>query len=134
MINPALLAPNQEWLRGIHAKEIKRRFVSLPTKLRFLEPAGGKLLDAIRHVLSTEDAELKHLFGRELGFERGGESSPHWFRAIINVAFLHQVVHFHAHRLHRIEALRERSSMRNANSIFLDFIQKGIKRSFEGLD
>ena len=108
MINPALLAPNREWLRRIHAEEIKRRFVLLPTKIRFLEPARGKLLGAIRHVLSTEDAELEHLFGRELGFERGGEGSTHWFRAIIDIAFLHQVVHFHAHRPHRIEKHRAR--------------------------
>jgi hypothetical protein len=132
MINPALLAPNRERLRRIHAEEIKRRFVSLPTKIRFLEPARGKLLGAIRHVLSPEDAELEHLFGRELGFERGGEGSTHWFRAIIDVAFLHQVVHFHAHRPHRIEKHRARG--RACAMRILCFFISSKKVSNEGLE
>ena len=132
VINPALFAPNRERLRRIHAEEIKRRFVTFPTKLRVLEPACGKLLRAIRNVLSPEDAELEHLLGREIGFERGGEGSTHWLRAIIDVAFLHQVVHFHAHRLHRIEKHRAiGSSMRNANSMSLDSIQESINEGLE---
>jgi hypothetical protein len=67
VINPALLAPNRERLRCIHTEKIARRFMSFPAELRLFKPGGGKLLRAIRHVLATEDTELQHLFGRELG-------------------------------------------------------------------
>jgi len=70
-------------------------------------------------------ANLEHLLGRKLGFERGGEASPHWVRAIIDVAFLHQVVHFHAHWLHRVEKDRARGrACVMGDLLFFIFIQK----------
>ena len=74
--------------------------MSILRKLCPVEPARRKFLSTIGHVFSSKDAELEHLFGRQLGRKSASKRTPHWFRAKIDIALLHFVIHFHAHRLH----------------------------------
>ena len=90
-------------------------------KLGSFEPACWKFFLAIGHVLSAEDAEIEHLFGGKLGRESAPEGASHRFRAKIDIALLHFVIHFHFHGLHlnslslRLRSVYPRRSQINRN-------------------
>ena len=90
-VNPALLAPNRERLRRVHAEEIQVRIVPLVAQLGSSEPLGRKLIGAIRHVLPAEHAEFEQLFRGQLGSKIIREILAGRFREKVDVAALHQV-------------------------------------------
>ena len=59
------------------------------------EPARGKFLPAVGHVLAAEDTERQHFLRCQLGFELRIEISPDRFRQDVTVAPLHLVVDDH---------------------------------------
>ena len=101
-MDPAFAPPFRERLRRIDAKIIERGTPSSLRNLCSLEPARRKFCPAIGHVFSAEHAELEHLFRRQLGRKPGAEAASNWFRAEINIALLHFVVHLHPYRFHLV--------------------------------
>lgn len=63
-----------------------------------LEPIVRKLSSAVGHVLSAENAHLKHFFGRELRFEIRVEVLPSRFNQRILIPLLHFIIYDNALR------------------------------------
>jgi len=91
-MNPALAPPDRQGLAGNDAETIKRRVGTGRRELRVREPARGKFVAAISHVLSAKDAEGKHLFRRQLGTKFRIEIAPRRRGEGVSVVTLHLVV------------------------------------------
>ncbi len=59
------------------------------------EPCGGKLVDAIGHVLAPENTQPQHLLRCEVGGEAGVEIPPRRLRTKIDIVALHQIIDDH---------------------------------------
>src|SRR5690349_6031878 len=55
-VKPSLAAPDRQRLTGVDAEEIERAVAPVGRELRAREPALGKFLAGIRHVLAAEHA------------------------------------------------------------------------------
>ncbi len=62
MVNPTLLPPHRERLRGIDSKPVQGRIVALMAELCIRKPVFGKLVSTVAHVPAAEDPHLQHLF------------------------------------------------------------------------
>ena len=89
--DPAVSPPRGERLRGVDAEIVRASVVSVSAQLGAREPAGGELLAAVRHVLSSEHAEPQHLLRCQLGRERRREVPAGRLRAKVHVTLLHRV-------------------------------------------
>ena len=94
-MDPALGAPDRQWLAGIDAEAVQRAVAPAGGKLRAGEPAARKLVARVGHVLAAEDAEPQHLLRRQFGLELGVEMRADRRDALIAIALLHPVVHHH---------------------------------------
>src|SRR4051812_37090619 len=92
-MKPSLAAPDRQRLAGVDAEEIERAVAPARREPGAGEPAVGKLLAGIRHVLAAEHAEAQHLLRRELRLELGIEIATDRRRSLVAVALLHLVVH-----------------------------------------
>jgi hypothetical protein len=63
------------WLAST-PKKLSARSRPRGESLRAREPALGKFLPGIRHVLAAEHAEAQHLLRRELGLNSGSKLRP----------------------------------------------------------
>ena len=102
VIDPAILPPHREWYRRVYAKIIELRIVPVWTELRAPKPRRRKLVNTVSHVLPTEDAQLEHLFRRELGLKLRIKVPAGGFSAEIDIVRLHQIIDFHAPLLHYV--------------------------------
>jgi len=93
-VNPALIAPEGEWLGSIHAKKIQTWVVPFVTKSCVFEPVSGKLGRAISHVLAAENSEFQHFLRRKFGLEVRMEISTLGRFQRIHVTVLHAVVDY----------------------------------------
>jgi hypothetical protein len=100
LVDPPFVTPNRERLRRQDPKTIQRRIMPLAAEFRIAQPLSGKLSGAIGHVLPTEDAERKHLLGRELRPKSIPLALPHRHRQHIFVARLHEIGDDDSTRLH----------------------------------
>jgi len=91
-MNPTFLLPLCKRLTGIYTEIVELRFCSANGKLCLGKPAFGKFMGAIRHVLTTEDAQSKHLFGRQFGFELVIEVAADGRDEDVAVVLLHLVM------------------------------------------
>src|SRR5215470_8184361 len=96
VVDPAFLPPHRKRYRRVYTKIVELRIATLRTKLRTTKPRRRKFINAVSHVLPTEDAHLEHLFRRELGLKLGIEVPAHRFGAVVNIARLHHIINFHA--------------------------------------
>lgn len=88
-INPPLLLPYRERLRGIYPKIIELRIMLFGRELHSVEPCLGELLRAVGHILPAKYAELQHLGRREIGFKVFRKILPHGFTQGIPIPSLH---------------------------------------------
>ena len=93
MVNPALLAPIREWLRGVDAKAIQFWITPFRAQLGVLKPISGELGKAIGHVLSAENSKLKHLLWAQGWLKVLVKILPLWFAENVTIVRLHEIVH-----------------------------------------
>ena len=91
LVDPPFLTPNRERLRRQGSEKIQRRTVPFVAEFRIAQPLGGKLSSAVGRVLTTEDAERKHLLGREVWPKSAPLALPDWHRQHVFVARLHEI-------------------------------------------
>ena len=92
-VDPALGTPHGQRLAGIDAEEVQPRIAPATREFRADEPALWELVTTIRHVLSPEHAELKHLRRCKFGPELGIEVAAPGLRELIAVPSLHAITH-----------------------------------------
>src|SRR4051812_7788548 len=92
-VKPSLATPDRERLAGVDAEEIERAVAPARREPGAREPALGKLLPGIRHVLAAEHAEAEHLLRRELRLELRIEIAADRRRSHVAEPLLHLVVH-----------------------------------------
>jgi len=80
MIDPSLLNPVRQRLRGLDFEIVQLWIRSLRRQLCLREPRRGEFLTAIRYVLSAKDTQLEHLLGCQLRLEIGMETAADRFR------------------------------------------------------
>jgi hypothetical protein len=100
VINPTIVSPHQERLRGVHAKEIQLWIVPLRTYLGNLKPLSREFSRAIAHVLAPEHSKSQQLLRREFRAKIRMKTPSFWFSQEIEIAALHQVVHNNSLLLH----------------------------------
>src|SRR5262245_8217616 len=91
-MNPSLVQPDRDGLAGIDAEEVERAVVLAVGKLGRGKPAARKFALGVGHVLAAEDAERKHLLGRQLRSKFGIEIAAGGLRDPVAIALLHLVV------------------------------------------
>ncbi len=107
-VYPTLGPPHGQRLRGVDPKEIQIRIVPVRAELGLLKPILRKLFAAIGHVLPAKHAEPQHLLGCKLGTEFGMKVSARRRGQNVNVAPLHQVMHFDARKSRGMRSAAQR--------------------------
>ena len=95
LVHPSFIVPLRERLAGIDAKIVERTIPAGWRKFGMLEPAFGKFLLGVRHVLAAKYSEFQQLLGRQFRFEIGSEISARWRRQLVAISLLHEVIHNH---------------------------------------
>src|SRR5687768_15013268 len=68
-MHPSFAAPLCQRLRGVHTEIVELRIALAWAELRAFEPVRRKLTSAVGQVLAAENAQSKHLFGRQFRIE-----------------------------------------------------------------
>ena len=72
--------------------------MSVLRKLRVLKSACRKFPSTIGHIFTAKYAQREHLLGSQIGVESRAKIATHRLRPPIDIAFLHLVIYFYAHR------------------------------------
>ena len=93
VMDPSLVSPVGQRLRGVHTEVIQFRIMPIGAQACTGKPALGKLITTVGHVLAAEDTEAQHLPGCQLRPEVRMKISAGRCRQVVAVIRLHQVVH-----------------------------------------
>lgn len=91
-VYPALLDPDAKGNARAHAEVVQRTIRTMMSQLGAFKPIRWKFSFAVRHVLTTENAQPQHFRRRKLREKCGVEALSHGRRAGVAIALLHSIV------------------------------------------
>jgi hypothetical protein len=101
---PALPAPHRERLAGRNPEEVHLGVRAFRGELYPSEPTGRKLVPAIGHVFSAEDAEAQHFRRLKFGAEVWVKIAADGCNENVPITLLHPVIHDDSSLLQRDNA------------------------------